>query len=375
MSLFFNPCLMPFTGNAFLICDSPTSQQSTHLLHVLISNSLAFGDSYTYVQGTYGRQNYSFIGDLQNYSFTPEKLLSDEIVQNQTGTSAGGPNWVEYLTGCFSGLPSRCTKQLWNFAFAGSDVSTEYTPLHHNYSVSLTNQIAQWNTYARPVLPATLSKSLVAVFIGINDISDTSKYTFPHPATTTNTSASDFASLYSQIISTEMEALETVYEAGYRNFLFLNLPPLERTPSNVAPGATPHPNSTQIQTYNALLTTSTTTFTSTHPGARTMLFDTYSYLTSILDNPGPYGITNTTSFCPRYDAPDISTNYAAYGCLPLEEYFWYNAGHVTWRVHGFLARAVGTFLEGERERGDDEWWMSGNGRKMNKRVQEGETAD
>lgn len=83
MSLFFNPCLMPFTGNAFLICDSPTSQQSTHLLHVLISNSLAFGDSYTYVQGTSGRQNYSFIGDLQNYSFAPEKLLSDEIVQNQ----------------------------------------------------------------------------------------------------------------------------------------------------------------------------------------------------------------------------------------------------------------------------------------------------
>lgn len=266
------------------------------------------------------------------------------------------------------------------------------TPLHHNYSVSFTNQIAQWNTYARPVLPVTLSKSLVVAFIGINDISDTSKYTFPHPATTTNNSASDFASLYSQIISTEMEALETVYEAGYRNFLFLNLPPLERTvclpvthpplssflpsflliffltslppsipttaanlptpqPSNVAPGATPHPNSTQIQTYNALLTTSTTTFTSTHPGAKTMLFDTYSYLTSILDNPGPYGITNTTSFCPRYDAPDISTNYAAYGCVPLEEYFWYNAGHVTWRVHGFLARAVGAFLEGERERG------------------------
>jgi hypothetical protein len=44
---------------------------------------LAFGDSYTYVQGTAGRQNYSFIGDAQNYSYSPQTLLSDEIVQNQ----------------------------------------------------------------------------------------------------------------------------------------------------------------------------------------------------------------------------------------------------------------------------------------------------
>ncbi|TVY43418.1 Acetylesterase [Lachnellula subtilissima] len=345
---------------AFLILDLPASHKPVvnYLLHVLIYNSLAFGDSYTYVQGTSGRQNYSFIGDLQNYSFTPEKLLSDEIVQNQPqdtlligcrfqiGTSAGGPNWVEYLTGCFSGLPSRCKKQLWNFAFAGSDVSTDYTPLHHNYSVSFTNQISQWSTYARPILPVTLSRSLVAVFIGINDISDSSKYTFPRPTTTNNT-AIDFPSLYSQIISTEFKALETVYEAGYRNFLFMNLPPLERTPGNVKPGITPLPNSTMLHTYNTLLSTATSTFTTTHPGTKTMLFDTYSFLTSILDNPAPYGITNTTSFCPRYDAPDIKTNYAAYGCVPLEQYFWYNSGHITWRVHGLLAGAVRGFLESE----------------------------
>lgn len=49
----------------------------------LIYERLAFGDSYTYVQGTAGRQNYSFIGDAQDFSFAPEKLLSDEIVQNQ----------------------------------------------------------------------------------------------------------------------------------------------------------------------------------------------------------------------------------------------------------------------------------------------------
>jgi hypothetical protein len=50
---------------------------------MLTSRSLAFGDSYTYVQGTGGLQNYSFIGDLQNFTYTPQQLLTDEIVQNQ----------------------------------------------------------------------------------------------------------------------------------------------------------------------------------------------------------------------------------------------------------------------------------------------------
>jgi hypothetical protein len=114
---------------------------------MLIHARLAFGDSYTYVQGTAGRQNSTFIGDYFNFSFTEDKLLNDHIVQNQvrklwsrlrvivtdafiqTGTAEGGPNWVEYLTGCGlkPGLtsPLSCKTQLWDFAFGGADISTE----------------------------------------------------------------------------------------------------------------------------------------------------------------------------------------------------------------------------------------------------------
>ena len=90
---------------------------------------IAFGDSYTYVQGTLGYPGFSFLGSYlpDQFSYTPEQLLSDEIVQNFTGTAEGGANWVEYLTGCgvIEGLtsPALCEKQLWDFAFAGSDVS------------------------------------------------------------------------------------------------------------------------------------------------------------------------------------------------------------------------------------------------------------
>lgn len=92
---------------------------------------IAFGDSYTYVQGVYGRQNYSFIGDYLpgNFAYDSETLLANQIVQNFTGTAEGGPNWVQHLTGCGlePGLtsPLSCDLQLWDFAFAGADVSTE----------------------------------------------------------------------------------------------------------------------------------------------------------------------------------------------------------------------------------------------------------
>lgn len=97
------------------------------------------------------------------------------------------------------------------------------TPLHHSYTVSLVNQILQWSKYALPILKPNLSKALVAVWIGINDISDSAKYTFPR------NSATNFEEFYSEIIETEFQALESLWGAGYKNYLFMNLPPLERT--------------------------------------------------------------------------------------------------------------------------------------------------
>ncbi|CAG8976833.1 hypothetical protein HYALB_00009098 [Hymenoscyphus albidus] len=267
---------------------------------------------YTYVQGTHGRQNFSFIGDSFDFSYTPNELLENEIVQNQLGTSAGGPNWVEYLTNCFSRLPSKCKKQLWDFAFAGADVDTIYTPLHHNYTVPFVDPIRQWATYAEPILPVDHSKALVAVFIGINDINDLTKVTFPLGNTT------DFPSLYREV------------------------------PANTAKGPSAVlPNATMLHQFNRQISTSASEFQTKHPDSKTMVFDTYGYLSGILDHPAEFGITNTTNFCPRYDAPDIATDYAKYGCQPLREYFWYNSGHITSRIHELMAGDVDEFLREE----------------------------
>jgi len=287
---------------------------------------LAFGDSYTFVQGTSGELNFSFIGDAFNLSATPRVLFETEIVNNDT--SSGGSNWVEFLTGCFSGLPAECENQLWDFAYAGADISSKFLPPHHNTSIQLDQQVRQWDAFAREPLAMDPETTLVAFFIGINDIDDSASFT--------NVS---FPAFYDTIISTYFDSVELVHSRGFKNFLFLGLPPLDKTPGNLG-RSNPVPNITMIEAYDSSLEDHVDAFQAAHPEATTVLFDTYSTLSAILEDPESYGITNTTSFCPRYDAPDIATNFAAYGCDPIAEYFWYNSGHITFTVHQVLAGSI-----------------------------------
>ncbi|KAK4624115.1 hypothetical protein CLAFUW4_06381 [Fulvia fulva] len=150
--------ILPFLSTLTLVLATPHPYPPTPLPWHQTTHIIAFGDSYTYIQGLHGRQNYSFIGDQQNFSFNASTLLSNRIVQNQTATAEGGPNWLEFLTGCGvrRGLtdPRKCTRQLWDFAFADADISAEYaeTPLHHEFTVSFVRQVEQFRLYGSPVL-------------------------------------------------------------------------------------------------------------------------------------------------------------------------------------------------------------------------------
>ncbi|KAF2649045.1 carbohydrate esterase family 16 protein [Lophiostoma macrostomum CBS 122681] len=295
---------------------------------------IAFGDSYTYVQGVFGRQNYSFIGDNFNIPFTPEELLSNLIVQNQTSTAEGGPNWVEFLTGCGlkEGLtdPRSCGVHLWDFAFAGADISEVLTPLHHNYTVSLEKQVQQFVDYGNPALTPFVNKhhTLVAFWIGINDINDLAK-----PA-----GNATFATLYDQLQTQHFELVERAYELGYRQFLFLNLPPLDRGPP------TPSVNATTVSLFNNVLTAHATNYSAARPDAEVLLFDVNSVLNRVLDNYESFGFTNITNYCPGYNQPDIETDPGKYGCDSLDKYFWYNSGHLTSRTHEVFTKELRKFL-------------------------------
>lgn len=275
---------------------------------------ITFGDSYTYVQGTHGLQNFSFIGDLLDFSFTASELLSDYIVQNFTATAEGGPNWVEFLTRCGlqPGLtnPRDCERQLWDFAFGGADITEQYTPLHHNFTVPLVNQTHQFEHYAYPVLKEFTKpeKTLVGIWIGINDINDSDEYNV------------NFPTFYNELMAALFGAVQSIHQLGYNNFLFMQLPPLNRTPPNLIRTGGPLPNATMIDWYNEALTRYSENFAVANRGTKVMVFPTTSFLNYVLDHPAEYGITNTTQYCPAYEQLGVLTDPAAYGCDPLDQY-------------------------------------------------------
>jgi len=100
---------------------------------------------------------------------------------------------VEFLTGCFSGRPSDCPVELWDFAYAGSDISSDLyvllpyyphgddethvphsLPLHHNITTPLVDQVRQFvdNNVLSIIPKKPDSARLTAWWIGINDTGD-----------------------------------------------------------------------------------------------------------------------------------------------------------------------------------------------------------
>ncbi|KAF7798409.1 hypothetical protein EIP86_009630 [Pleurotus ostreatoroseus] len=269
----------------------------------------AFGDSYTFVQGTAGLANFSFIGDAFNLSFTPEDLLSNEIVPNKT--SSDGSNWIEFLTGCLEGRPSDCSPhQLWDFAFAGADIDPTILPLHHNFSVDLVDQVNQWATYAAKVVPHPADKTLTAWWIGINDTGDSFS----------NSSITDWTLFWHSEMRSYFNAVETAYKNGLRGtYLFINVPPGQHEPARNGDPAAQALLQKRVTEFNHILSGYVQGFARRFRSVNVLSFDAYAWFEDVLANAAQYGFTNTTG--------DPS-------------YFWYDDGHITQRVHKLLADAI-----------------------------------
>ncbi len=227
------------------------------------------------------------------------------------------------LTGCGvetgETSPRSCKTQLWDFAFAGADVSEEFLPLHHDFTIPLVNQTQQYLTWAEPVIGRDMDKSkvLVAIWIGINDVNDSADF-----------GDEALQEFYGRLITAVInQSVGPLYDAGYKNFLFVNLPPLDRTPKNLREER-PRPNKTMIGWWNEALKRHSRSLSSANPAVKTMVYDANRFLNEVLDNPDPYGIMDTTSFCPSYAEPEVLTDPGKYGCKPLDKYFWYNSGHM-----------------------------------------------
>lgn len=98
--------------------------------------------------------------------------------------------------------------------------------------------------------------------------------------------------------------------------------PRDRTPAGLV-DEHPLPNKTMFANWDNILASTARKFEEKHRKSNVFVFDTYSYLSDVLDNSEKHQFTNITGFCEDRAAPDINWNYANYGCEPIYNYFWF----------------------------------------------------
>lgn len=206
-----------------------------------------------------------------------------------------GPNWVGFLTTTYN-----ATKLLtYNLAYGGATVDSALVKPYMPTVLSIKNQVQDeyiptYGTRSNSSAPWTAADSLHAFFIGINDIG--------------NSWWLDNATmLYDQIFSVYGGLLDQVYDTGARNFLFLNVPPINLAPMTLDNGNWSVENEGKmIGVWNSKLVNMTAAFNARHGHkTTTIIHDTHAVYEAALKDPKAFpqtsGIKNTTAWCKAYE--------------------------------------------------------------------------
>jgi len=236
------------------------------------------------------------------------------------GTSANGALWTEYLAAQFNGT----VILLYDFAVSGSSIpegfndqiKTVYEPRYSSLYTNGTPSDVQWSS----------NSSIFASWIGINDINFCTPLFSPDLNVSLDVCLSRRMELY-------FELMENLYDTGARNYFFVNMPPIDRTPMVLNQTRSIIANYTYaVNHYNHdLLPASVNNFTRTHSGVRSIIYNVYSLFTQVLNNPHDYGFANSTCYsciCSSWDP----------SCP------WSNNFHPTTRIQELLAKDMVTNL-------------------------------
>ncbi|TFK33795.1 fungal cellulose binding domain-containing protein [Crucibulum laeve] len=226
-------------------------------------------------------------------------------------TSTGGENWVGYVTTQYN----KSLLYTYNYAYGGATIDanlvTPYTPT----VLSLTDQVNQFlnSVASKPAsTPWTSSNSLFSIWIGINDIGN-SYYL-----------SGDRAAFSDTLLNAEFALVQKLSNAGARNFLFANVPPVDRSPMMLAQSVDAQAIEKVVITgFNNKLAAKISAFKAANGGVQTFLWDTNAQFTTILNSPSTYGFKDATSY------GDGST------------IFWINDLHPNSYAHKFFGQEVG----------------------------------
>lgn len=287
-----------------------------------VENVFAFGDSYTATDFDFKKEQPSPTNPFGN----PALPESSSINQK----------WIQYLTMTYN----NSAIQTYNMAGYGATMDgfvrfyhEQFMPL---YGMSNHTGAAGW----------TATNSLFATFFGINDV---------RRCTDQPLIKDDCSELYGSLFAIYGFLLEQLYNTGARNFLILNIPPLDRMPFSrkwkypVPPLA--------VSDWNARLAFVASDLRLNHPDATVFHFDTHALFNDVIDDPKSYPQTSiygeTRDDCEEYETAGHKGDFDGHCDMELEKYLWRDALHPTTAVHEAMAAQIALMLEGWSVGADD----------------------
>jgi phospholipase/lecithinase/hemolysin len=204
----------------------------------------------------------------------------------------------------------------YNFASGGATTDANLVTPYQSTVLSLVDQVSLFTKNLSP-LPSPLSSSntLFAIWIGVNDVGN-AWYT------------ANWSTLSQTIINRYFQEAAALYAGGARNFLFLTVPPIQRTPSVLTQSTSNQQQEGQaVARYNQLLTQGVTAFKANYSGVTTYLYDTTVPFNTALNNPTSYGAKDATC----YNSDGVT-------CL------WWNDYHPGQAIHKLVAQGVASLV-------------------------------
>ena len=254
-------------------------------------------------------------------------------------TASNGPNWVDFMTTTYN----ETFLETVNLAYGGATVDSALVKPYLPTVLSLKDQVRNEYLPKYASQPAFFDwkadDTLFASFLGINDIGNS--YANPNASSVLADTIAEYASL-----------MDEVYQSGARNFLFLNVPPVNRAPLTTAQGSSAETSEADyIEAFNVNITLMAANLSLTYSDATTFVFDTNNIFNQVLDFPCAYPETcpylNTTEYCYWYENGTTSWYSFNKKCgIPVDEYFWLNTLHPTFRMHNATAKAIVAELGG-----------------------------
>ncbi|KAF8596374.1 hypothetical protein BDV93DRAFT_415003, partial [Ceratobasidium sp. AG-I] len=187
---------------------------------------------------------------------------------------AGGnvPNWVGLITTKYNAS----TILTYNLAYGGATIDANLVKPYVDTVQSLTDQVNLFLAN-KAVAPWKAYNTLFSVWIGINDIGNSFWL-------------SNWDAFSDTLFDAYFALVQKLYDAGGRNFLFLNVPHVNRSPLMLTqPDSSRDLEKWAIDLYNTKLAARVASFKSSHTGVTTWLYQSDIGLDTILDNPTTYG--------------------------------------------------------------------------------------